>query len=90
MASAVRIVSWACWGPTETATTSVAVPASRSRSASSTAISSNGFIDILTLARSTPDPSALTLILTLKSTTRLTQTRTFMLTSFSLLEQPKG
>jgi hypothetical protein len=33
---------------------SVAVPASFSRTASSTAISSNGFIDILTLARSTP------------------------------------
>ena len=38
----------------ETATTSVAMPFSLSRTASSTAISSNGFIDILTLARSTP------------------------------------
>ena len=61
----VRIVSWACAGPMETSTISCAVPASFSRSASSTAISSNGFIDILTLARSTPDPSALTRTLTL-------------------------
>jgi hypothetical protein len=44
----------------ETATTSVAFPASRRRSASSTAISSKGFIDILTLASSTPEPSAFT------------------------------
>ena len=37
-----------------------------------------GFIDILTFAVSTPVPSALTRTLTLKSTTRLTLTRTFM------------
>ena len=48
------------------------LPFSFRRTASSTAISSKGFIDILTLARSTPDPSDLTRILTLKSTTRLT------------------
>ena len=78
IASAVRIVSCACCGPIETATISVALPASLSRTASSTPISSNGFIDILTLASSTPEPSALTRILTLKSTTRLTATRTFM------------
>jgi hypothetical protein len=65
MASAVRMVSWDCCGPMETATISVAVPFSFMRIASSTAISSKGFIDILTLARSTPEPSALTLILTL-------------------------
>ena len=41
--------------PQETATISVATPFSFSRTASSTAISSNGFIDILTLAVSTPD-----------------------------------
>ena len=41
------------------------VPASFSRIASSTAISSNGFIDILTLASSTPEPSDLTRIFTL-------------------------
>ena len=41
-------------------------------------ISSNGFIAILTLARSTPLPSALTRTLTLKSTTRLTATRIFI------------
>jgi hypothetical protein len=35
------------------------------RIASSTAISSKGFIDILTLARSTPEPSARTRTLTL-------------------------
>src|SRR4029078_7504232 len=40
--------------------------------------SSSVYIDIFTLASSTPDPSAFTLILTLKSTTRLTATRTFM------------
>src|SRR5262245_5913263 len=48
------------------------------RTASSTAISSKGFIDILTLARSTPVPSDLTRTLTLKSTTRFTGTRIFM------------
>ena len=58
-------VSSAFAGPMETTTTSVALPASLRRSASSTAISSKGFIDILTLARSTPEPSGLTLILTL-------------------------
>ena len=40
--------------------TSVATPFSRNRSASSTAISSNGFMLILTFARSTPVPSDLT------------------------------
>ena len=54
IASAVRIVSWHCAAPSETAITSLTVPASRSRNASSTAISSNGFIDIFTLAVSTP------------------------------------
>ena len=62
----------------ETAISSVTVPASRSRTPSSTAISSKGFIDILTLAVSTPVLSDLTRILTLKSMTRLTVTRTFM------------
>ena len=46
--------------PIETATTSVASPRSLMRTASSTAISSKGFIDILTLARSTPLPSDFT------------------------------
>ena len=78
MASAVRIVSAACAGPIETATISVALPASLSRTASSTAISSNGFIDILTLASSTPEPSALTRTFTFLSTTRFTGTRIFM------------
>src|SRR5215813_1150917 len=76
--SAVRIVSWDLVGPMETATISVTVPFSLSRTTSSTAISSKGFIDILTLASSTPDPSDLTRILTLKSTTRFTATRTFI------------
>src|SRR6185503_14910681 len=62
----------------DTTTISVAAPASFRRTASSTAISSNGFIDILTFAVSTPLPSALTRTLTLKSTTRLMATRTFM------------
>ena len=65
MASAVRNVSCACCGPTETTMISSTLPASFSRIASSTPISSNGFIDILTLARSTPEPSALTRIFTL-------------------------
>src|SRR5579871_4920332 len=78
MARAVRMVSCTCGRPSEMAITSVALPASLRRTASSTPISSNGFIDILTFAVSTPVPSALTPILTLKSTTRLTATRTFM------------
>ena len=57
---------------------SVALPASFSRIASSTAISSKGFIDILTLASSTPEPSALTRILMSLSTTRFTGTTIFM------------
>ena len=65
MARPVRIVSAALSAPIETITTSVALPASFWRSASSTAISSKGFIDILTLARSTPEPSGFTRTLTL-------------------------
>jgi hypothetical protein len=60
MASAVRSVSCALAGPIETTTISVATFFSLSRIASSTAISSNGFMLILTLARSTPVPSAFT------------------------------
>ena len=78
MARAVRSVSWQACGPHETTTISLAAPASLSRTASSTAISSKGFIDIFTLAVSTPLPSDLTRTLTLKSMTRLTATRTFM------------
>src|SRR5688572_31876480 len=78
MASAVRSVSWQACGPQETTTISLAAPASFRRTASSTAISSKGFIDILTFAVSTPLPSPLTRTLTLKSTTRLTLTRTFI------------
>jgi hypothetical protein len=59
------MVSEACADPIDTTTTSVALPASLSRSASSTAISSKGFIDIFTLASSTPVPSLLTRTLTL-------------------------
>ena len=65
IASAVRSVSCACFTPMLTATISVATPFSFSRIASSTAISSKGFIDIFTLARSTPDPSAFTRAFTL-------------------------
>src|SRR4029079_10958695 len=78
MASPVRMVSAACAGPIETTTTSVALPASFRRKASSTAISSNGFIDIFTLASSTPVPSAFTRILMSLSTTRFTGTTIFM------------
>jgi hypothetical protein len=59
------VVSAACAGPIETTTISVALPASFRRKASSTAISSNGFMDILTLASSTPVPSLFTRTLTL-------------------------
>ncbi len=65
IAIAVRSVSWHCVTPHDTATTSVATPFSFSRTASSTAISSNGFIDILTFAMSTPVWSDLTRTLTL-------------------------
>src|SRR5436190_3974835 len=85
MARAVRRLSWALAGPIETTTISVAAPFSRRRIASSTAISSNGFIDILTLARSTPEPSILTLGLTLKSITRLTATKSFIRLSCFLI-----
>ena len=51
--------------PMETAMTSSAVPASLRRRASSTPISSKGFMDILTLLVSTPLPSAFTRTLTL-------------------------
>src|SRR5256714_10175709 len=75
---AVRIVSCDLMGPTETATISGTLPFSLRRTTSSTAISSKGVIHILTFASSTPDPSDLTRILTLKSTTRFTATRTFI------------
>src|ERR1700689_2321101 len=78
IASAVRMVSWQDWFPIETATISVTLAASLRRTAASTAISSNGFIDILTLDVSTPVPSGLTRTLTLKSITRLTATSAFM------------
>ena len=65
IASAVRIVSWDCCGPIERTIISETVPASLSLIASSTAISSKGFIDILTFASSTPELSDLTRILTL-------------------------
>ena len=65
IAIAVRSVSWHCWTPHDTAITSVATPFSLSRTASSTAISSNGFMLIFTLAMSTPLPSDLTRTLTL-------------------------
>src|SRR5437660_8362378 len=85
IASAVRNVSWQAVTPHDTATISVTMPFSFSRTASSTAISSNGFIDILTLVVSTPEPSGLTRTLTLKSTTRLMGTMTFI---FYLLQTP--
>ena len=65
IAIAVRSVSWHCATPHETATISLATPFSFNRTASSTAISSKGFMLILTLAMSTPVPSALTRTLTL-------------------------
>ena len=66
MASAVRSVSWH-WATPERHGDHFGrdLPFSLSRTASSIPISSNGFIDILTLASSTPDLSAFTRILTL-------------------------
>ena len=65
IARAVRMVSCACCGPIDTATISVTLPPSFRRIASSTEISSNGFIDIFTFASSTPDPSGFTRTFTL-------------------------
>ena len=65
MAIAVRRVSWHAARPHDTAMISVAAPFSFKRTASSTAISSKGFMLILTLAMSTPVPSLLTRTLTL-------------------------
>jgi len=65
MASAVRSVSVHCCTPMETTTTSVAMPFSFRRIASSTAISSKGFMLILMLASSTPVLSDFTRTLTL-------------------------
>ena len=59
------VAACACVTPADTAITSVATPASRKRTASSTAISSNGFIDIFTFAMSTPVPSDFTRTFTL-------------------------
>ena len=56
----------------------VTTPFSFMRTASSTAISQNGFIAILMLARSTPEPSAFTRGRTFGSITRLTGTSTFI------------
>ena len=65
MAMAVRRVSWHCVTPHETTITSLKMPFSFKRTASSTAISSKGFMLILTLAMSTPVWSDLTRTLTL-------------------------
>ena len=70
--------SWLEVPPTETAMTSVATPASCSRTASSMAISQNGLTAILTLVRSMPLPSGFIRTLTFASTTRFTGTSTFM------------
>src|SRR5258705_4181193 len=77
-AIAVRSVSWHWAPPQLTTTTSLAAPFSLSRTASSTAISSNGFMLILAFPNSTPLPSSFTRTLTLESTTRLTGTMTFI------------
>jgi hypothetical protein len=58
-------VSWHFASPHETAITSVTTPFSFKRTASSTAISSKGFMLILTLAMSTPVPSLFTRTFTL-------------------------
>ncbi len=78
VAIAVRNVSWQACSPQDTTTTSEATPASFKRTASSTLISSKGFIDSFTFAMSTALPSAFTRTLTFASTTRLTGTSTFI------------
>ena len=55
IAKPVRIVSCAFAGPIEITIVSEAAPLSFSLTACSTEISSKGFIDILTFAKSTPD-----------------------------------
>jgi hypothetical protein len=65
MAMAVRKTSWHWATPQLMATTSVTMPFSFRRTAASTAISSKGFMLILTLAMSMPAPSLLTRTLTL-------------------------
>jgi hypothetical protein len=65
MAMAVRRVSWHWVTPHDTAMISLATPFSFNRTASSMAISSNGFMLILTLAMSTPLLSDLTRTFTL-------------------------
>ena len=77
-AGPVRLVAWHWAAPAGTRMLSSAVPASFMRTASSMAISQNGFMAILTLVVSTPVWSALTRTLTLASMTRLTGTRTFI------------
>src|SRR5665213_2123723 len=75
-------------GPIETTTISSARPFSLRRTASSTAISQKGFIDIFTLARSTPVWSVFTLALTLESIARLTGTRIFIVSVASARADP--
>ena len=65
IARAFLIVSWTWDAPIDIATTSFAIPFSFNLKASSTAISSKGFIDILTFSNSTPELSFLTLTFTL-------------------------
>ncbi|KAE9544472.1 hypothetical protein AGLY_000013 [Aphis glycines] len=64
IARAVRSDSWACGKPHDTAITSDAIFFSLRRTASSTAISSNGFRPCLTPSVTTPDLSGLTRIFT--------------------------
>src|SRR5690606_35211249 len=82
MARPLRRWAWASAGAMVATTTSVAMPLSRRRSASSSAISSNGLADSLTPSVTTPVPSGLTWMRTLKSTTRLYPTRIFIVVGF--------
>src|SRR6218665_87497 len=78
MAIAVRRGSWHWATPQETAMTSVTKPFSFRRTASSTAISSKGFMLIFTLAMSTPVGSHLARAFTVEAATRLTGTMAFI------------
>ena len=65
IARPLRRCAWASAGAMVATTTSLAMPLSRRRRASSSAISSNGFGESLTPSVTTPEPSGLTWMRTL-------------------------
>jgi hypothetical protein len=75
-----HILTWDCAGPQETATISWAIFFSFSRTASSTAISSNGFMECLTPSVTTPVLSGFTRIWMKSTVFQLCNTRFFSIT----------